>query len=442
MERPIAMLRALDPVLNAFAGGRVIWLAGNTSEESRVGTSVTRWHQEGPLVVLRLRPGEDLWGILVAERAHGSEVFGTKDLRILSLFGSLLSASVEARHQAQAEAGEADRPDAAHDPFGSFLTVDPTTRDTVNLLRRVADSDASVLITGETGTGKGLLALCVHRASRRRDRNLIQVNCAALPESLLESELFGHVQGAFTGAVRNKRGLIEEADGGTLFLDEVDRCHRNVQAKLLHVLDSKEFRPVGDVRSKTVDVRIICATNTDLAAAIQSGEFLEDLYYRLNDFQVGIPPLRDRREDIPILVRHFFAVCAKEGDRKPAGISREVLQRLMDHDWRGNVRELSKCIRRLIVLSEDGEWIAPEMLPPEFRDGANRTQVGRTLRDSIRRLESTLIGQTLRETGGNKSETSRRLHLSYPALLSKIKEYGLEPGNPSKNTPIRSKKSQ
>lgn len=442
LDRPVAMLRALGPVLNAFAAGRTIWLASNGEESQRIGSGVSRWRQEGPMVALRLRPGEDMWGILVAERERGAEAFRTQDLRILSLFGSLVSVFMEVRRQSETASTDGVVPDISGDSFAAFQTVDPSTREIIRLLRRIATSDASVLITGETGTGKGLLAQCIHRASRRREKNFIQVNCAALPESLLESELFGHVQGAFTGAVRNKRGLIEEADGGTLFLDEVDRCHRNVQAKLLHVLDSREFRPVGDVRSRTVDVRIICATNTDLATAIQSGVFLEDLFYRLNDFQVAIPPLRERREDIPVLVRHFFAVCVRELGRRPAGISREALQRLMDHDWRGNVRELSKCIRRLVVLSEDAEWIGPEVLPPELREGIGVAQGGPTLRDAIHRLEAGLIGRTLRDTDWNKSETSRRLRLSYPALLAKIRLYGLEPGGPRKNPSYGSKKPQ
>ena len=284
------MLRALEPVLHAFAAGRMVWLSGNGVRDLRLGQPKDRWHQEGPLVALRLRPGEDLWGVLAAERAAGSDSFGTRDLRLLSLFGSLISVAIETRQQAHQGLIGGEKIDAERDPFGRFLTVDSVLKQTLALLRRVADSDANILVTGETGTGKGLLAEGIHRASRRRDKPLIQVNCAALPEQLLESELFGHVQGAFTGAVRNKKGLIEEADGGTLFLDEVDRCHRNVQAKLLHVLDRREFRPVGDVHSRTVDVRIVCATNRDLAAAIAEGEFLEDLYYRLNDFQFAIPP--------------------------------------------------------------------------------------------------------------------------------------------------------
>ena len=426
LDRPAAMLRAFDSVLQAFASGRVVWLSGNGARDLRLVEPKGRWHQDGPLVALRLRPGEDLWGVLAAERAPGSEPFGTRDLRLLSLFGSLISVAIEARKNARLEFDEGERIDAERDPFGKFQTVDSALKQTLAMLRRVTDSDVNILITGETGTGKGLLAEGIHRASRRRDKALIQVNCAALPEQLLESELFGHVQGAFTGAVRNKRGLIEEADGGTLFLDEVDRCHRNVQAKLLHVLDRREFRAVGDVRSRTVDVRIICATNRDLSVAIAEGAFLEDLFYRLNDFQFSIPALRERPDDIPILVRHFLSRFTKEMDRRPAGITREALRRLMDHEWRGNVRELEKCMRRLVVLCEDGEWIGVDLLPPELQVIGLEGRGQHTLRDAVRRLEADLIRRTLDETRGNKSETSRRLHLSYPALLQKIRLYHLE----------------
>jgi DNA-binding NtrC family response regulator/tetratricopeptide (TPR) repeat protein len=424
-DRPTGMLRALEPVLHAFAGGRRVWLSRNSTTSLSQGLVGDPWRQEGPLVVLRLRPTEDLWGILVAER-KGSEAFGTRDLRLLSLFGSLICVAIEEHRHATIEAGEAEGVATAASPFSDFLTVDPLTKETLALLQRVSDSDSSILLTGETGTGKGLIAQCIHRASRRGDHPLIQINCAALPEQLLESELFGHVQGAFTGAVRNKRGLIEEAEGGTLFLDEVDRCHRNVQAKLLHLLDRREFRPVGGVKPRTADVRFICATNTDLAAAIRRGDFLEDLFYRLNDFQFAIPPLRERREDIPLLVRRFLARFTQEMDRKPAGISREALRVLMDHEWRGNVRELEKCVRRLVVLCEDGGWIGVDLLPREMReiDGIQRGPA--TLKDAVVRLETDLIRRTLEETAGNKSETSRRLRLSYPALLEKIKRYRLE----------------
>jgi len=423
IDRPTGMLKALDPVFRAFAAGRKIWLSGHGASllsESHISDS---WQPSGAVVALRLRPGEDLWGVLVAER-QGSEPFATRDLRMLSLFGSLLCVAIEARRHTIEEVSDGDV-EHESDPFCDFLTVDQATKQTLSLLRRVADSDASILLTGETGTGKGLVAQCIHRASRRDGKPFIQVNCAALPEQLLESELFGHVQGAFTGAVRNKRGLIEEAEGGTLFLDEVDRCHRSVQAKLLHLLDRKEYRPVGGVKPRTADVRFLCATNTDLVAAIRSGEFLEDLYYRLNDFQFAIPPLRERREDIPILVRRFLGRITREMDRTVGGMTREAMQRLMDHEWRGNVRELEKCMRRVVVLCEEGGLIGTDLLPQEIRGSDPLARDAATLKEAVARLESDLILRTLTETSWNKSETSRRLRLSYPALLEKIRRYRL-----------------
>ncbi len=432
VDRPAAMLRALDPITQALAAGRKVWLAGNGGSRDE-GIVAARWRQEGPIVAARLKPAEDLWGMLVAERGAEGEPFTARDLRLFSLFGTLLSVAIESRLATQSREPAAVEADPDGDPFVDFKTVDPATRQQLLLLRRVSKSDATILITGETGTGKGHLAQCIHNASRRTSGPFIQVNCAALPEQLLESELFGYMQGAFTGAVKNKRGLIEEADGGTLFLDEVDRCHRSVQAKLLHVLDRKEFRPVGDVRSRSVDVRIICATNTDLATAIRSGDFLEDLYYRLNDFRVSIPPLRDRREDIAILVRHFLERFTKESGRRPAGITRDALRRMMDHEWRGNVREVEKCIRRAVVLCEDGEWITSDLLPPEVAGEVADPSRGRTLREAVGRLEAELIRRTLDETNWNKSETSRRLRLSYPALLDKIRRYDLHPPQTRKN---------
>ncbi len=433
LDRPTAMLRALDPVLQSFNAGRTVWLTGNTAADPRLAPNSDRWCQEGPLVALRLRPGEDLWGLLAAERGNQEDLFGARELRQLSLFGSLLSVAVEARHLAIAETAERTEPEEA-DAFSAFLTVDTAMRQTLSLLRRVADSDSNILLRGETGTGKGLLAECIHGASRRSAKPFVQVNCAALPEQLLESELFGHMQGSFTGAIRDKRGLIEEAEGGTLFLDEVDRSHRNVQAKLLQVLDRREFRPVGGLKAKTANVRIVCATNTDLTAAIGNGEFLEDLYYRLNDFQVELPALRDRREDIPVLVRHFLSRFKNEIDRRPAGISREVLRRLMDHEWRGNVRELEKCVRRFVVLCEDGEWIGSDMLPPELQSDEAARQGPKSLREAVRILEADLIRRTLIETRGNKSETTRRLKISYPSLLEKIRRYGLDEYGTRKRT--------
>src|SRR6185503_16508762 len=204
----------------------------------------------------------------------------------------------------------------------------------MNLLGKVGDSTATVLFMGETGTGKGLLAQVLHELSSRREHSFVQVNCAALPEQLLESELFGYVHGAFTGAVRDKSGLFEEAEGGTIFLDEIEKVPESVQAKLLHVLDRSEIRPVGATRTRKVDARVICATGVDLRERIKVGRFLEDLYYRLNDITVRVPALRERREDVPILVSHFLAQYSRQMDKRVAGLAPDVMQVFLDYSWR------------------------------------------------------------------------------------------------------------
>ena len=313
-------------------------------------------------------------------------------------------------------------------PFRNIVTHNAAMRDMLRIVERVGESSVTVLVEGETGTGKGLIAEAIHRSSPRRDKPFVPINCAALPENLLESELFGHVQGAFTGAVRDKRGLFEEAAGGTIFLDEVDKTSRAVQGKLLHVLDKREVRAVGANRWIQVDVRVICATNADLMACIQQNTFLEDLYYRLNDFVLRMPPLRERREDIPLLVDHFLEVYSAQIGKKPRGMGREVLQKLIDHPWRGNVRELEKTVRRLVVLVDDGEMIDAALLPPEIlrpQDPASPA-AGATLRQEIAKLEARMIREALEATGWNKAEVARRLHMSYPSLLMKIRLYHLE----------------
>jgi two-component system response regulator AtoC len=321
-----------------------------------------------------------------------------------------------------------ERLQSGRGPFHDIVTQDAAMQEMLRIVERVGESTVTVLLEGETGTGKGLIAEAIHRSSPRRDKPFVPINCAALPENLLESELFGHVQGAFTGAVRDKRGLFEEAGGGTIFLDEVDKTSRAVQGKLLHVLDKREVRAVGANRWLRVDVRVICATNADLMACIRQGTFLEDLYYRLNDFVLRVPPLRERRDDISLLVDHFLEVYSVQLGKKPRGIAREVLQKLIDHAWRGNVRELEKAIRRLVVLVDDGELIDVGLLPPEIlrpQDPASPAP-GATLREEIAKLEARMIRDALETAGWNKAEVARRLHMSYPSLLTKIRLYKLE----------------
>src|SRR4029079_18808760 len=293
-------------------------------------------------------------------------------------------------------------------------------------------SDATILFVGETGTGKGLLAQVVHEMSPRRDHSLVQVNCAALPEQLLESELFGYVQGAFTGATRDKVGLFEEANGGTIFLDEIEKIPESVQAKLLHVLDRSEIRPVGSTRSRKVDARVICATGVDLRERIKAGRFLEDLYYRLNDITVRVPALSERREDIPVLVQHFLGLYSRQMEKPTAGLDPEVMRVFLEYPWRGNVRELEKTLKRMVVLADEGESLGLALLPSELREvqpaqaePAMKTN-GRSLKTNISELERQMIAEALDRTRWNKARAARDLGLSYPTLLAKIRTLQIE----------------
>ena len=302
----------------------------------------------------------------------------------------------------------------------------------LKMLSKVGDSSATVLFMGETGTGKGLLAQVVHEISNRRDRPFVQVNCAALPESLLESELFGYVHGAFTGAVRDKVGLFEEADGGTIFLDEIEKVPESVQAKLLHVLDRSEIRPVGATRSKKVDARVICATGIDLRERIKEGRFLEDLYYRLNDITVRVPTLRERREDIPVLAQHFLTYYSRQMEKRVGGFSPEVLRIFLEYEWRGNVRELEKTVKRMVVLADDGDALGVTLLPLEMRENAAapapapERPTGSSLRSNVTELERRMIAQALDRHRWNKARAARELGLSYPTLLARIRAFQLE----------------
>ena len=271
------------------------------------------------------------------------------------------------------------------------------------------------------------MARAIHASSNRANKPLIQVNCAALPEPLLESELFGHVQGAFTGAVREKSGLFVEANGGTLFLDEVDKTTITIQGKLLQVLDNREVRPVGGNRSTKVDVRVLCATNVNLKARIAKGEFLEDLYYRLNDICFRVPPLRERPEDIPLLVEHYLRRFAAEMGKDIRGVDPEVLRLFAELPWRGNVRELEKVAKRMVVLANDGEPLSVRLVPRELlRVEEEASDSPATLKAEVAKVERKLIGQALERSGWNKLRAARALSLSYPTLLQKIKLYQLD----------------
>ena len=308
-----------------------------------------------------------------------------------------------------------------------IVTRSPELLEILSLLERVAPSDATILIEGETGSGKGLIARAVHASSARASKPFIQVNCAALPEPLLESELFGHVQGSFTGAVRDKVGLFVEASGGTLFLDEVDKTTITTQGKLLQVLDNREVRPVGGNKTTKVDVRVVCATNVNLKQRIARGEFLEDLYYRLNDICFRVPPLRERPEDIPVLVEHYVRRFASEVGKRVPGVEAEVVRTFAGLPWRGNVRELEKVVKRMVVLANDDEPLSLRLVPRELLQTVEETREGpSTLREEVAKVERRLITQALERHNWNKVQAARELSLSYPTLLQKIKLFQLD----------------
>ncbi|RMH43051.1 MAG: sigma-54-dependent Fis family transcriptional regulator [Deltaproteobacteria bacterium] len=308
----------------------------------------------------------------------------------------------------------------------------PAMRRVIREVRQVAPYKANVLITGESGTGKELVARALHDLSPRARGPFVAVNCGAIPPGLIESELFGHRRGAFTDAVRDKRGMFEEADGGTLFLDEIGELPVELQVKLLRALQEEEVRPVGASVAVRVDVRVVAATVRDLDADVAAGRFREDLYYRLKVVPIELPPLRERREDIPALVDHFVRRYADKhatAGMPVRGVTREAMAVLVDYPWPGNVRELENAIERAMVLC-DGPEITAELLEERLRRSARHPAVTAdpddlSIKKASRALERRLIAQALERTGGNRTNAAKLLEISHRALLYKIKEYGL-----------------
>jgi len=307
-----------------------------------------------------------------------------------------------------------------------FVGSSPALRQLVERARQVARTDVDVLVQAESGTGKELLARLIHRASPRRDRPLVAVNCAAFPETLLESELFGHVRGAFTGAVTSKPGKFELASGGTLFLDEIGEMSLSLQPKLLRVLQEREVDRLGDTRSVRVDVRVVATTNRNLGALVEEGKFRADLYYRLNVIPFSIPPLREHREDIPELVEHFIRKYSPAPGAREVHFSAELLARLQEYHWPGNVRELENFVRRALVLSYGpvaGVELFQEVEIPEETPHEAVVEAGTSLRE----LERALLERTLEATGGNRTRAAGMLGVSLRTVRNKIREYGLPP---------------
>jgi two-component system response regulator AtoC len=314
--------------------------------------------------------------------------------------------------------------------FENIVSKNEKMQKMFDVIKKVSQYKSTVLITGESGTGKELVARALHYNSDRSQSPFIAVNCGAIPENLLESELFGHAKGAFTDAIRTKKGLFEEADGGTLFLDEIGELPGQLQVKLLRVLQEGEIRRIGESKPIQIDVRIVAATVKDLSKEVNEGHFREDLFYRLNVLPIHIPPLRERKEDIPLLIQHFIGKYNKTMNKNVADVDHNALDTLMNYKWYGNVRELENTIERAIVLSEKNN-IGLENLPIEIQNFKEEFQLEvlseeeYSIKKASKSLEVNLIKKALRRTKGNHTHAARLLEISHRALLYKIKEYGI-----------------
>ena len=318
--------------------------------------------------------------------------------------------------------------------FDSIIGRSQPLRAVLELVEKVADTDSTVLITGESGTGKELVARALHYNSRRAERMLVAVNCGAIPEELLESELFGHVRGAFTNAIRDREGRFTAAHGGTIFLDEIGDMSPNLQVKLLRVLQSRSFEPVGSSETVEIDVRVIAATNQNLEQQIADGKFREDLYYRLNVLPIEVPALRDRREDIPLLVQHFFEIANQEKGTQIESISEDAMGCMTNYEWPGNVRELRNIVERVAILAV-ADAVEVDDLPAKIQGSAPSAETqaprvpetGISFNGVVEEIERDMIRQALEHTGWNKNKAAQLLGLNRTTLLEKIRKRGVQP---------------
>ncbi|MCI6953369.1 MAG: sigma-54 dependent transcriptional regulator [Spirochaetia bacterium] len=381
---------------------------------------------ESPGIPVIVLTGHGSIDSAVTAMRNGAYDFLTKPLNldrlILIVKRALAGRELEIRHSTLKE--ELD----AKTSFESIIGKSAEMLRIFEVVRKAANSKASVLITGESGTGKELIANALHNLSNRRDKPFVKVHCAALSESLLESELFGHEKGAFTGAVARKRGRFELANTGSIFLDEIGEIDQNVQIKILRVLQDRRFERVGGEETLEVDVRIIAATNRDLLQEIAEHRFREDLFYRLNVVHIQVPPLRERKDDIPLLVASFLEEFAKENNKKITGIDARARSALYKYNWPGNIRQLRNCIESAVVMCSGSE-ITLEDLPPSVSGASDTDMISIPVGITLAEAEKILIQQNLAVNKGNKSKTADILGIGRKTLHRKIDEYNLEVGD-------------
>ncbi|MBL0219251.1 MAG: sigma 54-interacting transcriptional regulator [Myxococcales bacterium] len=429
-------VRASRAVLKRVLADRAAVLTANAQEalssESILGGQILS------ILAVPLWRGDDIIGLIQADNRDSAGMFVEHDLEVVLLLAAQASLAIDnaTLHQRLRIAEERARGENVYlkrkqekIKFDNIIGDSPAMKAVLGQLEKVIDTRATVCIEGETGTGKELIAAGVHHQSQRADKMFVAQNCAALPENLLESELFGHKRGAFTSADSDKKGLFEIADGGTLFLDEIGEMPLTLQAKLLRVLQEGTIRPVGATSEKQVDVRIICATNRDLAAEVEKGRFRQDLYYRLMVFPIKLPPLRERREDIPTLAAHFLKRYSAEYRMELPGFTQDALDALSTYNWPGNIRELENEIQRLVIQAEPGHWIEITDLSPRLRKiEGTVTRIAPkqgTLKEMMDQVERWLITEALREHGNNKTKTAVTLGITREGLHKKLAKFGV-----------------
>ncbi len=386
--------------------------------------------------------GEEILGVLQADNRNAPGMLTATDVELLLLLASnaslavssarLIKRLVMAEEHLKKENLFLKGREEKRRGGGKDVTIigkSDAMQSLIRQLEKVVDTRVTVLVEGETGTGKELIAAAVHYRSRRRDKLFVAQNCAAIAESLLESELFGHKKGSFTGATDEKKGLFEIADGGTLFLDEVNSTSLHLQSKLLRALQEGEIRPVGGTTAKHVDVRIVAATNRNLEELVAKGDFREDLFYRLKVFPLRIPPLRERRDDIPVLAAHFLTRYAQEMGKPAGGFSQQALELMMSYEWPGNVRELQNEVQRIVIQLEPGNFVTPELLSPHIKKAlgvvAKASVPKGTLREMMDAVEKYLLLETLREHGQNKTSAAKGLGITREGLHKKLRQHGI-----------------
>ncbi len=385
-------------------------------------------------ICVPIKLGSEVIGALSVDRLFSEDVSLDEDVRLLSIIASLIAQAVRLRQSAEEERQRLIEEnlrlqEELQDRFrpSNIIGRSRAMQAVYDLIEKVAGADSTVLIRGESGTGKELVAHAIHYNSPRASNPFIKVHCAALPESVIESELFGHEKGAFTGAIEQRKGRFERAHTGSIFLDEVGDLTPATQVKLLRVLQERQFERVGGTDTVQVEVRVIAATNWDLEALVEEEDFRRDLYYRLNVFPIHVPPLRDRRTDVPLLVDHFIEKYSRSAGKDVHRLSGPALDALMAYDWPGNVRELENCIERAVLMA-DGDTIQAHHLPPTVQPESPAVGGGRALPDVVENIERDMIVEALRQSGGNMAEAARRLGITERVMGLRVKKYDLDPG--------------